>query len=313
MILISGEALIDLIPDRAHPGRYDAALGGSPFNVAIGLARLGAPAAFVSRLSRDANGEALAAALGAAGVDLGFVARDARPSPLAFVTRGAGAAGERYSFYLDATAYDEAWPFPAVWPAGARHLHVGSFCAVDDAHGPSSAEALARARGHATTSFDPNIRPMVTPDRAAVLPLVEREVALASFVKASEEDLAWLYRDRDPEATIAHWATLGPGFCVMTRGEKGALAHLGAERLVAPSPKIDVVDTVGAGDSFMSALIGAMDVDGALGAGARAPTGADLGRWLGFAVAASAITCTRKGADPPTRAEVLAWIASRRA
>jgi fructokinase len=309
MILISGEALIDLIPDRAHPGRYDAALGGSPFNVAIGLARLGAPAAFVSRLSRDANGEALAAALGAAGVDLGFVARDARPSPLAFVTRGAGAAGERYSFYLDATAYDEAWPFPAVWPAGARHLHVGSFCAVDDAHGPSSAEALARARGLATTSFDPNIRPMVTPDRAAVLPLVEREVALASFVKASEEDLAWLYRDRDPEATIAHWATLGPGFCVMTRGEKGALAFVGAERLVAPSPRIDVVDTVGAGDSFMSALIGAMDVDGALGAGARAPTGADLGRWLAFAVAASAITCTRKGADPPTRAEVQTWLA----
>jgi fructokinase len=154
---------------------------------------------------------------------------------------------------------------------------------------------------------------MVTPDRAAVLPLVEREVALASFVKASEEDLAWLYRDRDPEATIAHWATLGPGFCVMTRGEKGALAFVGAERLVAPSPRIDVVDTVGAGDSFMSALIGAMDVDGALGAGARAPTGADLGRWLAFAVAASAITCTRKGADPPTRAEVLAWIASRRA
>ena len=142
MILISGEALIDLIPDRAHPGRYDAALGGSPYNVAIGLARLGAPAAFVSRISRDANGEALAAALVAAGVDLTYVARDAKPSPLAFVTRGAGETGERYAFYLDATAYDEAWPFPAVWPAGARHLHVGSFCAVDSVPRAWSAEDI---------------------------------------------------------------------------------------------------------------------------------------------------------------------------
>jgi fructokinase len=309
MILISGEALIDLIPDAERENGYDAVLGGSPFNVAIGLGRLGAPTAFVSRISGDPNGESLAAALGEASVDLTFVARDGKPSPLAFVMRGTAQSGARYSFYLDATAYDEAWPFPKIWPAGARHLHVGSFCAVDQLHGPSSAEALARARTFATTSFDPNIRPMVTPDREAVLPLVEREIALSSFVKASEEDLLWLYPERDAEATIAGWAMSGPSFCVMTRGEKGAIAYLRDERLVAPSPLVDVVDTVGAGDSFMSALIAAMDSDGALGAGARAPTSEALGKWLAFAVAASAITCTRRGADPPTRAEVLAWLA----
>jgi fructokinase len=308
MILISGEALIDLIPDRERPNGYDAVLGGSPFNVAVGLGRLGAPTAFVSRLSKDPNGESLAAALASAGVDLSFVARDAKPSPLAFVMRGTAQSGARYSFYLDATAYDEAWPFPTMWPAGARHLHVGSFCAVDQSHGPSAVEALARARTFATTSFDPNIRPMVTPDREAVTPFVEREVALASFVKASDEDLHWLYPGRDPEQSIAAWALLGPSFCVMTRGDKGAVAYLQSERLAAPSPKIDVVDTVGAGDSFMSALIAAMDADGALGAGARAPTSADLARWLAFAVTASAITCTRKGSDPPTRAEVLAQL-----
>jgi fructokinase len=309
MILISGEALIDLIPDPVRNNGYDAVLGGSPFNVAVGLGRLGSPTAFVSRLSRDPNGESLAAALLAAGVDLTLVARDAKPSPLAFVMRGTARSGARYSFYLDATAYDAAWPFPEVWPAGARHLHVGSFCAVDSLHGPSSVEALARARSFATTSFDPNIRPMVTPDREIVLPVVEREVALATFVKASEEDLQWLYPDRDPEAAVAGWAMLGPSFCAMTRGENGALAYLGGERLVAPSPRVDIIDTVGAGDSFMSALIAAMDADHALGAGSRAPTSADLERWLAFAVAASALTCTRKGSDPPTRAEVLAWLA----
>jgi fructokinase len=309
MILISGEALIDLIPDAARKNGYDAVLGGSPFNVAIGLGRLGAPTGFVSRLSKDPNGESLAAALVEAGVDLTFVARDDKPSPLAFVMRGTARSGARYSFYLDATAYDEVWPFPKIWPAGARHLHVGSFCAVDHVHGQSSVEALARARTFATISFDPNIRPMVTPDREAVAPIVEREVALASFVKASEEDLSWLYPDRDPEASIAAWALLGPHYCVMTRGESGAVAYLQSERFVAPSPIVDVVDTVGAGDSFMSALIAAMDSDGALGVGARAPTGPDLAKWLAFAVAASAITCTRRGADPPTRAEVLAWFA----
>ena len=105
MILISGEALIDLIPDPDKANAYDAVLGGSPYNVAIGLARLGARTAFVSRLSADGNGEALAASLAENGVDLSFVARDARPTTLAFVMRGTAKTGSRYSFYLDATAY----------------------------------------------------------------------------------------------------------------------------------------------------------------------------------------------------------------
>src|ERR1700677_3615033 len=134
MILISGEALIDLIPDLDREDRYDAVLGGSPFNVATGLARLGAPTAFVSRLSVDENGEKLARALAREGVDLGLVAREARPTVLAFVTRGTAQTGSRYSFYIDATAYDGEWPFPSEWPTGARHLHVGSFAALGPRH-----------------------------------------------------------------------------------------------------------------------------------------------------------------------------------
>ena len=310
MIMISGEALIDLIPDPVKENAYDAVLGGSPYNVAIGLARLGANTAFVSRLSSDGNGEALAAGLAANGVDLAFVLRDKRPSTLAFVMRGTAKTGSRYSFYLDATSFDGPWPFPAPWPKAARHLHVGSISAVDPRHGERVIEALRAARARATTSYDPNIRPLVTPHRESVARLVERQASLAHVVKASEEDLQWLYPGRSVEESLGSWAGMGPRVCVATLGERGALAIFGGERIEVPAPPIEVVDTVGAGDSFMSALLFAMDRDSALGAGAEAPSRAVVERWLTFAAVASAITCTRKGSDPPTRAEVEAALAA---
>jgi fructokinase len=310
MILISGEALIDLIPDTAGPSAYDAVLGGSPYNVAIGLARLGSKTGFVSRISADGNGEALAASLSDNGVDLAFVLRDTRPTTLAFVMRGTAKTGSRYSFYLDATCYDGPWPFPETWPKGGKHLHIGSIAAVDPRHGERAAAALKSARDHATVSYDPNIRPLVTPDRASVTALVERQASLAHVVKASEEDLEWLYPSRPIEESLAALAATGPRVCVATLGAQGAVAILGDQRVEVSAPRIEVVDTVGAGDSFMSALLSAMDHDSALGAGAPVPTRATLERWLGFAAAASAITCTRKGSDPPTRAEVEAALRS---
>jgi fructokinase len=155
-------------------------------------------------------------------------------------------------------------------------------------------------------SFDPNIRPFVTPNREAIGPLVERHVSHARVVKASEEDLEWLYPGRGPEESLAAWAKAGPRFCVATLGERGALAMLGEERIAVPAPQVEVADTVGAGDSFMSALLSAMDRDHALGAEAPTPSRSELERWLRFAAAASAITCTRKGSDPPTLKEVQA-------
>jgi len=304
MILISGEALIDLIPDQTIDNRYDAVLGGSPFNVAIGLSRLGAETSFVARISTDANGEALADALLTNGVDLKFVERDKRPTTLAFVMRGTARTGSRYSFYLDATAFDGPWPFPRAWPKEARHLHVGSIAALDPRHGDRAVAALKDAQAHGSTSYDPNVRPLVTPDRDATRALVERQVAASSIVKASEEDLTWLYPGRGLADGLRAWAAMGPKLCVATLGEKGAVAFSGALRLEIPPVKVEVVDTVGAGDSFMSALISAMDRDGALGAGFAAPAKDALARWLAFAAEASAITCTRKGSDPPTRAEV---------
>jgi fructokinase len=307
MILISGEALIDLIPDPVKANAYDAVLGGSPYNVAIGLARLGSQTAFVSRISADGNGEALAAALAANGVDLSFVARDLRPTTLAFVMRGTAKTGSRYSFYLDGTAYDGPWPFPKEWPKGAQHLHVGSFAAVER-HGRTVVEAMRAAGQRASVSFDPNIRPFVTPDRQSVAGLVERQVTLARVVKASEEDIEWLYPGRSIVDTLAAWTKSGPQFCVATLGERGALAILGKDKVEVAAARVEVVDTVGAGDSFMSALLSAMDRDYSLGAEALQPSRSELERWLRFAATASAITCTRKGSDPPTRPEVEALL-----
>ncbi len=168
----------------------------------------------------------------------------------------------------------------------------------------ASSRRSLQARANGTTSFDPNVRPLVTPDRGAVAALVEREAKLASLVKASEEDLAWLYPGRPIEETLRAWASMGPQFCIATLGSEGALAYLGTERLEVAPRRVAVVDTVGAGDSFMSSLLFAMNRDGALGPGAPKPTLEKLGAWTDFAARASAITCTRKGSNPPTLAEV---------
>ncbi|RYC32113.1 carbohydrate kinase [Lichenibacterium minor] len=301
-VLVSGEALVDLIPKEDTT--YEAVLGGSPYNTAIGLGRLGVPTGFAGRLSGDAMGEAMVRQLTASGVDSRFSVTDARPSPLAFVTRGTAVTGSRYSFYLGATAYDGASPLAADWTDHAAHLHVGSFSATDGALGSAALDALQRAAGRATTSYDPNIRPFVVPPLAETRPMVEARVALSTYVKASDEDFDWLYPGTPPSEAAARWAGLGPKLVVMTRGGAGAEAHFRGERIVQPSPTIDVIDTVGAGDSFMAGLLAAMADDGALGAGGRDPSEAEVARWLLFAVAASAITCTRQGANPPTRAEV---------
>ncbi len=303
LVLVFGhEALVDLIPREETT--YEAVLGGSPFNTAIGLGRLGVPTGMTGQVSTDSMGEALASQLAEAGVDTRFVSRSTAPSPLAFVTRGTAATGARYSFYLRATAYDTPSTLPSDWPDHARHLHIGSFSATDGALGAAALAALKLAGGRATTSYDPNIRPFVVPPRAETVPLVEERVALSTYVKASEEDFDWLYPGTPPSDAAARWAGIGPRLVVMTRGGGGAEAFFRGERLVQPAPTIDVVDTVGAGDSFMSGLLAAMADSGALGAGATVPSETEIGRWLIFAIAAAAITCTRQGAQPPTRVEL---------
>ena len=232
--------------------------------------------AFVSRISADANGEALAAALADDGVDLSFVARDARPSTLAFVMRGTAKTGSRYSFYLDATAFDGPWPFPDVWPHGARHLHVGSIAAVDPRHG----ESRRRGAGSRARAGDDQLRSQHPPAgdariAKAVATLVERQVcarALSSR-RARKTSSGSIPAARSRRASPPG-RKLGPRFCVATLGERGARRLLGRRAARGRRRRVvDVVDTVGAGDSFMSALLSAMDRDARL-ARPRAPPSA---------------------------------------
>ena len=204
MILISGEALIDLIPDPETDGRYDAVLGGSPYNVAIGLARLGGRASFISRLSADANGEA-------------SPRRSSRPASISRWSRATRARPRSPSSCAAprrparATASTSTPPpstargrFPNVWPAGARHLHVGSFAALDPRHGERVVEALARgARATPRPASIPTCGRSSPPTATRSPRWSSGRSRLASFVKASEEDLEWLYPGRGVEDTLA--------------------------------------------------------------------------------------------------------------
>lgn len=303
-ILVSGYALVDLVPHPRESDTYHAALGGSPFNTALALGRLGAPAGFVGCLSNDAHGERLFAALRAAQVDLSSVVRCAAPTPLAFVTTGAADGSPRYSFYLERTAFNEHAPLPAGWKETALHLHVGSTSALVGKSGDAALRALDEAQGIVSTSFDPNIRPLLLPPREMIVGHVEACVARAAIVKASEEDVVWLYPGRDPAEAAAMWAALGPRLVVLTRGVAGATAFFGEARMAAASRCVTVVDTVGAGDVFMAALLAILRDEGALRPDQSAPAPDHVARWLAFATTAAALCCTRRGTDPPTRDEV---------
>ena len=303
-ILVAGYALVDLVPHPREADTFFAALGGSPFNTALALGRLGVPTAFAGSVSTDTHGERLLAALHAAEVDLSLIVRCAAPTPLAIVAAGTAAEGPRYSFYLQGTAFAEDAPLLAGWKEKAIHIHVGSSSALLGASADAALAALDEAQGALSTSFDPNIRPLLLPSRETIVGRVEACVRRATIVKASEEDVAWLYPDRAPAEAAAGWAACGPRLVVLTAGAAGATAYFGDMRISVPAPAVDVVDTVGAGDAFMAGLLAILHDDGALGTGRLAPTHDSVTRWLGFAAATAGLCCMRRGADPPTRRDV---------
>jgi len=295
-LLVMGETLVDLVPG---PKGREAVLGGSPYNVAIGLGRLGANVGIASSLSTDADGQRFKAALTADSVDLSYVAYSDAQSPTALVEEGTTESGPRYVFTLTGTAFDVPPALPQSWPDALRHVHAGSFSTLVPPMAGAVYDALLDAKGHRTTSYDPNIRPMITPDKAKARADVERLVALVDIVKASEEDMEWLYPDVAPRDAMKAWLKKGPTLAVLTRGGNGAEAFTASGHIALPAPKITVQDTVGAGDSLMSSLLFAMDSDGALGKHHAPWTQSAIEKWLLFAVRASAFTCTQKGSNPP--------------
>ncbi|CAL9613771.1 Fructokinase [Streptomyces sp. enrichment culture] len=300
MIVVAGEALIDLVPHG--PGALASlrpALGGGPYNTAVALGRLGSPTAFCSRVSSDAFGEALLDGLRAAGVDVSGVERGAEPTTLAVATideQGSAA----YSFYVDGTA-DRLFTAPAALPAGTRAVSFGT-CSLVLEPGASAYEELMRtATGQGVfTALDPNIRAGLIPDADAYRARFLKWLPSVTLLKLSEEDARWL------GGTPHEWLAAGPSAVVITRGGDGLTVFTrdGAEYSV-PGEKVTVVDTIGAGDTVNAALLHGLAARNALTAEALADLGADgWTRLLRFASRAAAITCSRAGAEPPYAREL---------
>ncbi|ARF52912.1 carbohydrate kinase [Streptomyces gilvosporeus] len=300
---VIGEALIDLV-QLAAPGDYRARPGGSPFNVAVGLARLGHRTALMARLADNTFGRMLRTHAAAEGVDLTYAPAAAEPTTLAVVSMDPeGRAG--YDFYLDATA-DWQWTEAetALVPRETAVLHFGSvasWTSPADAHIHSAVQRL-RAEGTALISYDPNVRPTLLGDPERGRRAVERSVGIAHLVKASREDVEWLYPDTPIERIAAHWLELGALLVVITDGPDGAHAfHASAGSLSRPGRKVAVVDTVGAGDAFTSGLLGASARHGLHSPQTLAAADPGVLRTVvDDAILVSALTCERLGADPPT-------------
>jgi fructokinase len=307
VVTVIGEALVDLVPSDAT-GKYNENPGGSPFNVAVGLARLGNRTSLMARFANDRYGRLLQAAAAVEGIDLEAAPSAAERATVAIAS--VGAAGEvTYEFDMEGTA-DWQWTaaeLRRVSPA-TEVLHFGSIASWTPPGAARIAELVRelRAAGRMLISYDPNVRPAVIGARQGAVEVVERSVALADLVKASREDLAWLYPDRAVEEVAERWSGLGAEVVVITDGDAGARAYpRGRGRVRRPGRPVTVVDTIGAGDAFTAGLLTGLvrrrlHFSGRL---AEASQGrlADI---IDEAVLVSAITCEREGADPPRLAEL---------
>lgn len=298
-VLVVGEALIDIVvPLAGDPVEH---VGGSPANVAIGLARLGHPTQLATHIGTDDRGARIAGLLADEGVGLAPGSTTADRTPTATARLDAGGAAS-YEFAID-------WRLDPAQQVSAGHLHTGSLAATLAPGGQAVLELVRRTRESATISYDPNARPSLMGSPDAVLPTVEALVAASDVVKASDEDIAWLYPGIPLTEVVSAWAALGPRICAVTRGGRGALVLLDSRWHELEAPATSVVDTVGAGDSFMSGLLSGL-LDGGLLGGPEARqrlagvTWDEVAPAVDRALACAAITVSRAGANPPTRTEL---------
>lgn len=307
MIVVCGEALIDLIP-LAQGGEptYVARAGGSSFNVAMGLGRLGTPVGFLGRVSTDPFGQMLRRRLVADGVDCRFLREGDEPSTLAIVHLEAGAEPV-YAFHGEGTADRllRVEDLPESFPAEVAALHLGSISMVREPGASAFEAVMRREHGRRVLSLDPNVRPSLVGERSAYVARLEGWVTLADVVKVSQADLAWLYPGTTPDAMAEAWLARGPGLVVVTRGHDGSLGLTARDRVEVAGTPVVVSDTVGAGDAFTSGLLAWLhEADRLERTRIREIPGDALHACLTFANRAAAITCTRAGAQPPTRSEM---------
>jgi len=304
MFLCCGEALIDMLPVSGTDGyAYAPHTGGAVFNTAIGLGRLGVRTGFLGGLSQDFLGQMLADDLLASGVDISLSPRVERPCTLAFVTLVNGQA--RYTFYDENTALRALTPdsLPAL-PDAVTGLFLGGISLIVEPCG-SACEALClRETGRRLIMLDPNIRPGFITDEARYRARLTRMMAGADIVKLSDEDLAWLLPGDADDAARGLLAT-GPALVLVTRGAEGALAWRAQDRLQVDAPRVEVADTVGAGDTFNAGFLAGLDD---LGVSSReslqALSAGQLETALTLATRVAAVTVSRPGANPPWRREL---------
>lgn len=300
-VLVLGEALIDVVSRKGESTEHP---GGSPLNVAVGLAALDHGVDLATWFATDDRGDRLRELIERSGVRLVPGSDSAAVTPVALAeVDDLGQA--LYTFELD-------WRLPEL-PAldGYRHLHTGSFAATLAPGGDAVLAAVERSADGSTFSYDPNIRPALMGSPDVVLERIERLVATADVVKVSDEDLAWLYPGSELVEVVRHWGTQGPELIVVTRGPQPVLALLSSDDEVreVPRPAVDVADTVGAGDSFMAGLISGLLDAGLLGS-AEAADRLRAADWtmvqpaLERGVATSGITVSCTGAYAPSREEL---------
>lgn len=308
--VVVGETLIDIVPGGGADGTTRATCrlpGGSPANVAVTLGRLGRDVTLATTLADDADGSAARAWLTESEVRvLAQEPATGRTSTAAVVLAPDGSAAYEFDLTWDLRTST----FAEAVEHGADAIHAGSIATVLAPGADAVEHALAAARGRCLISIDPNARSTITPDVDAARSRVERLVSLADLVKVSEEDLHWYHPGVDVAEVARAWASSGPSLVVVTLGADGCLLVRGDEQATVPARDVVVADTIGAGDTFMGALLDAVVGLGAAGRDARRVLSSldmeQLREAASWAATAAAVTVSRPGADPPTRVELAA-------
>ena len=301
MIVCCGEALIDFLPRKSADGAavYQPFCGGSVYNTAIALGRLGIKTGFFSGLSTDFFGDMLRDGLKASHVDLSYAKIWDKPSTLAFVKLTDGHA--RYSFFDDNSASRMLTKkdLPKL-AKKVQALHFGSISLIPEPGGSTLEALMKREAKTRVISLDPNIRPSQIKDRRAHLARLNRMIAMADIVKISDEDVAWMTGKTDFAKPAKKWLKAGAKIVVVTRGGDGVEAYTSGFAIHQPAVKVKVADTVGAGDTFTAGLLAALSTAKLLTKKKLAAISqVQLDAALAFAARAAAVTVSRPGADPP--------------
>ena len=296
MILCCGEALIDMVPEG---GLFRPRPGGAVYNSAVALGRLGASTGFLWPISRDPFGALLLGPLTGAGVATDLCPRVDRPTALAFVTFEADEA--RYSFYDEGTAGRLFAPADLpLLPTAVQALLIGGVSLVNDPCGAAVEALVGRNSTRLPVFLDPNIRPFFITDASAHRARLKRLMQQAAIVKLSSDDLAWLWPGRPADDCAGEVLTLGPRLVLTTAGADGARAYHASGEIAVPASAAQVIDTIGAGDTFNAGFLAALVGAGALShAGLATLDEGVLRQAMKRGVDAAAICVSRAGADPP--------------